>query len=169
LAEFDWESHPLLVDLSLSEDAAITSASLDLVYSEFTFLKRLSSGGPCFLIAARYERNDSFCFGYGISFRDRSVLNLVRNAAKISVQNIITSLDQEAPTLENWGPTLSILKNRDPVFDLIITFVKSSHGRGDGDAESYDYQHLSAGPRHSQIEILQNIPLNDLPKKIVAR
>jgi hypothetical protein len=169
LAEFDWESHPLLVDLSFGEDEAIASVSLDLVYSEFSLLKKLSHGGPCFLIAAKYDRADSFSFGYGISLRDRSFLNMVCNAAKITVQNLMTLMDQAAPTFANSTPTLSILRNRDPVFDLTISFVKSASTQGKGDEDCYDYNNLSKGPRHSQIEILQNIPLNDLPKRIVAR
>jgi hypothetical protein len=127
-------------------------------------LKRLPSGGPCFSIATKYELNDPFTFDYGLALCDRSILNLITNAAKLSLRNLVELLDQSSTI----PPGMAILRNRAPVFDVTIKFVRSASSSTKA-ADHYCYGSLLEGPRQSQVEILQNIPANELPEFLVAR
>lgn len=126
-------------------------------------MKRLPNSGPCFSIATKYELNEPFTFDYGLSLCDRAILNLITNAAKRTIQNLVSVLDQSSPI----PPGMAILQNRVPVFDVTIKFVRSASSTKA--TEPYCYRSLLEGPRQSQVEILQNIPVNELPDLLIAR
>lgn len=150
--------------MSLVHDEHNSSMFFDHAYSEFACFRHLPNGGPCFLIAGKYDRNDHFYFDYGLSLCDYSIQNIAINAAKIAVRNITESLYQKSIQ-----SSMSMLVTSPPDFDVTIFFVKSSLTNHILQDDTFDYSKLIEGPHQVQIEILQNIPIQELPKKTCVR
>lgn len=168
LAEFEWIEHPLTLDLSFNSETSSPPPSqtdIDYIYSEFSYLRKLQSGGPSFVIAAKYESSERYQFGYGMSLCDQSIFNLIVRKAQNTSQSIVSWVQSFAS--EKYS-IFSLLRGMDtPIFDVQLIFIKTAISAKSEDGR-YNYDILMDGQKHSQVEFFQNIKLSELSDRIVG-